>query len=44
MEVRSSLLILDLKNGKLQDSGKEEEGKTCHELNTLCMNDDFWDA
>ena len=27
-ETRSSLLILDLKEGKLWDSGKEEEGKT----------------
>ena len=26
--IRSSLLISDLKEGKLQDSGKEEEGKT----------------
>ena len=25
-EVRSSLLILDLKDGKLYDSGKQEEG------------------
>ena len=27
-EIRSSLLILDLKDGKLQDSGNEEEIKT----------------
>ena len=27
-EVKSSLFILDLKYGKLQDSGKQEEGKT----------------
>ena len=31
-EFRSSLLILDLKESKLQDSGKQEEGKTFHKL------------
>ena len=31
-EIRSSLLILDLKDGKLQDSGKQEEGKMFHKL------------
>ena len=41
--VRSSLLILDLKDGKLQDSGKQEEGKTFHKLHVLGMNDGLWD-
>ena len=36
-EIRSSLLILDLKDGKLQDSGKQEEGKTFHKLHVLGM-------
>ena len=40
-EMRSSLLILDLKDGKLQDSGKQEEGKTFHTLHVLGMNDDL---
>ena len=31
-EIRSNLLILDLNDGKLQDSGKQEEGKTLHRL------------
>ena len=31
-EIRSSLLILDLKDGKLQDSRKDKEGKTFHKL------------
>ena len=43
IEIRSSLLILDLKDGKLQDSGKQEEGKTFHKLHVLGMNDDLWD-
>ena len=43
IEMRSSLLILDLKDGKLQDSGKQEGGKTFHQLHVLEMNDDFWD-
>ena len=34
-EIRSSLLILDLKDGKLWDSGKQEEGKTFHKLQAL---------
>ena len=34
-EIRSSLLILDLKEGKLLDSGKQEEGKTFHKFNVL---------
>ena len=29
-EIRSSLVILDLKDGRLQDSGKQEEGKAFH--------------
>ena len=40
---RSSLLILDLKDGKLLDSGKQEEGKMFHKLHVLGMNDDLWD-
>ena len=31
-EIRSSLLILDLRDGKLWDPGKQEEGKTAHKL------------
>ena len=42
-EIRSTLLILDLKDGKLQDSGKQEEGKTFHNLHALGMNNDLWD-
>ena len=42
-EMRSSSLTLDLKESKLQDSGKEEEGKMSNELHVLGMNDDFWD-
>ena len=30
--MKSSLLILDLKDGRLQDSGKQEEGKTFHKF------------
>ena len=41
--MRSSLLTLDLKESKLQDSGKEEEGKMSNELHVLGINDDFWD-
>ena len=41
--MRSSLLILDLKDGKLQDSGKQEEGKTLHKLHGIRVNDDLWD-
>ena len=36
------LMILDLKNGKLKDSGKHKEGKTFHKLHVLGMNDDLW--
>ena len=38
-DARSILLILDLKEDKLQDSGKEEENKTFHELYVLGKND-----
>ena len=41
-EVRSSLLILDLKHGELLDSRKQE-GKVFHKLYILRMNDDLWD-
>ena len=41
-EIRLSLLILDLKEGKLQHSGKEEESKAFHKLHVLRMNDDLW--
>ena len=41
--IGSSLLILDLKGGKLYDSGRKEEGKTFHKLHVLGMNDDSWD-
>ena len=40
-EIRSSLLILDLKDDKLQGSGKQEEGKMFHKLHVLGMNDNF---
>ena len=43
-EVRSRSLILDLKDGKLQDSGKQEEGKTFHKLHVIGMNEDLWDG
>ena len=36
-EIRSSLLILDLKDGKLQDPGKQEEGKMFHKLHVFGM-------
>ena len=36
-EIRSNLLILDLKDGKLRDSGKQEESKTFHKFNVLGM-------
>ena len=36
-------MILDLKDGKLWDSGKQEEDKTFHKLHVLGMNDDLWD-
>ena len=42
-EIRSSLFILDLKDGKLQDSGKQEQGKTLHKLHVLGVNGGVWD-
>ena len=42
-KIRSRLLILDFKDGRLKDSGKQEEGKTFHKLHVLGMNDDGWD-
>ena len=41
-EIRSSLLILDLKDGKLQDLGRVKEDKTFHKLHVLGVNDDSW--
>ena len=38
-EIKLNLLILDLKDGKLQDSEKQEEGKTFHQLHVLWKND-----
>ena len=35
------LLLLDLKDEKLQDSGKQEEGKTFHKLLVLGINYDL---
>ena len=32
-----------MKVGKLQDSGKEEEGRTLDKFHVVGMNDDFWD-
>ena len=40
---RSSSLILDLKDDKLQDAGKQEEGMTVHKLLVLGINDNLWD-
>ena len=42
-EIRSSLLILDLKDAKLQGSERQGEGKTFRKLHVLGMNDDLWD-
>ena len=36
-----TLFILDLKDGKLHDSGKQEEGKTFHDLHVPGTNDDL---
>ena len=36
-------MILDLKDGKLLESGKQEEGKTFHILHVMGMNDEQWD-
>ena len=41
-ELRPCLSILDLKECKLQDTGKEE-GKICHELHIVGLNDNLWD-
>ena len=40
-EIRSNLLILYLKDGKLKHSGKQEEGKTFHKLHVLGANNDL---
>ena len=37
MEVRSSLLILDLKDGQLQDSEKKGKGNSLNNLHVLGM-------
>ena len=42
-EIRSSLSILDLKDGRFVDSGKQEESKRLHKLHVLEMFDDLWD-
>ena len=41
--MRSGLLILDFKEGKLWDPGKQEEGWMFHRFQLLGMNDDLWD-
>ena len=41
-DLKSSLLISDLKDDKLRDSGKEQ-GKTFRKLHVLGMNDKLWD-
>ena len=38
----SNSLISDLKESKLQGSGKEEESKILHDLQALGQFDDFW--
>ena len=38
----SILLIFDLKEGKLYDSGSEGEGTLFHKLHVRGMNDDFF--
>ena len=35
--------MLDLKDGKLYDTGKQDESKTFYKLHVLGMNDDLWD-
>ena len=42
-DIRSSLLILDMQDDTLYDSGKQEEGKSFHKLHVLGMSDDLWD-
>ena len=44
MDIRSSLSILNLKDGMLSDSGKQEGGKTFSKLHVLGMNDDLLDS
>ena len=39
----SSFLILDLNDGKLYDSGQQEEGKTFHKLHALCSVSKHYD-
>ena len=39
--MRSGLLTLDLKDGRLQDSRKQEEGQKFHKLHVFGMNDDL---
>ena len=41
--MRSSLLMLDLKQGKLQDSEKEMEGKVFQSWQVLGMKGDVWE-
>ena len=41
-EIRLSLLILDLNDSKLQDSGKQEEGKMFQKLHVLGMHNNLW--
>lgn len=36
-------MVLNLKEDKLHDFEKEEEAETCHELQVLRMDGDFWD-
>ena len=36
-------IILYLKDGKFENSGKQEEGKTFHKLHFFGMNDNLWD-
>ena len=40
---RLCLLMINLKEGKFLDSGKEREGKKFHIIQNLEMNDDLWD-
>ena len=40
-EIRSSLLVLNLNDGWLYDSGQQEEGKTFHKLHVVGTNDDL---
>ena len=40
---RVQIKFIDLRGGKLENSGMQEGGKTCHKLHVLGMNDDLWD-